>query len=67
MYNENYAKLKEVFRDEEFVKKLSKQSEPEDAQAVFAEKGIELTIEELMEIISSEILCGLLQCSLPVA
>lgn len=53
MYNEDYLKVKKAFQDKEFVEKLLKfndQTEPEEVQALFAEKGIELTIEEINEI-----------------
>ena len=41
-------RIKEVFSDEEFVKELFSKETPEEAQAMLAEKGIDLSIDELV-------------------
>ena len=40
-------RIKEIFSDEAFVKRLLDQEEPEQIQAVLKEKGIELNFEEI--------------------
>jgi len=44
------AKIKEVFRDEEYVKELLNLETAEEVQASLKEKGIEMTIDEIMKI-----------------
>lgn len=48
-------KIKEVFSDETFVKQLLEQEEPEQVQALLAEKKIEVSIKEI-EIIRNLII-----------
>lgn len=43
----NELKVKEIFSDEAFVKQLLEQEEPEQVQALLAEKEIELSIKEI--------------------
>jgi hypothetical protein len=43
-------KIKEVFADEEFVKKFFGKETPEEAQDLLAEKDIDVSIEELIAI-----------------
>ena len=48
---ENYEKkFDEAFADKAFVDKVFAMTEPEDVQKAFAEKGIELTLEDVKEI-----------------
>jgi hypothetical protein len=46
----NEERIKEVFSDEEFVKELFSKETPEEAQALLAEKEIDLSIDELVKI-----------------
>ena len=46
----NEEKIKEVFADEEFVKKFFGKETPEEAQDLLAEKDIDVSIEELVAI-----------------
>lgn len=48
--NVNKVALEAVLKEEGFVKHLLSLETPEEAQAAFAEKGIEFTIEEIKEI-----------------
>ena len=43
----NEEKIKEIFSDEEFVKEFFGKETPEEAQAMLAEKDIDVTVEEL--------------------
>ena len=43
-------KIKEVFSDEEFMKHLVTLDEPEDVQKALKEKGIDLTVEQIVEL-----------------
>lgn len=48
---ENYEqKFTEAFADKAFAEKVLAMTEPEDVQKAFAEKGIELTIEDVKAI-----------------
>lgn len=42
--------VKEVFSDKEFVMSLVKLDTPEEVQAALKEKGIDLTIDDIMQI-----------------
>jgi len=46
----NEERIKEVFSDEEFVKELFSKETPEEAQALLAEKEIDLSIDELVKL-----------------
>jgi hypothetical protein len=46
----NEERIKEVFSDEEFVKELFSKETPEEAQALLAEKEIDMSIDELVKI-----------------
>ena len=46
----NEERIKEVFADEEFVKELLNKETPEEAQALLAEKDIDISVEELVNI-----------------
>lgn len=46
----NEERIKEVFADEEFVKEFFSKETPEEAQAILAEKDIDVSIEELVAI-----------------
>lgn len=46
----NQEKLKEVFKDKAFVESLFSLKTPQEAQAVLAEKGVEIEVEELVEL-----------------
>ena len=46
----NEERIKEVFADEEFVKELFSKETPEEAQALLAEKDIDVSIEELVKL-----------------
>ena len=43
-------RIKEIFSDEEFVKELFGKETPEEAQALLAEKDIDLSVEELVKL-----------------
>lgn len=43
-------KMSALIKDEEFVKKLMECEEPEAAQALFAQNGVELSLEEIKTI-----------------
>lgn len=43
-------KIKEIFSDEEFVASLMNMESPEDVQKALAEKGLELSVEEIEKI-----------------
>ena len=43
-------KIEEVLKDEAFVERLFSTDAPEDAQKIFAEAGIEISIEDVIEI-----------------
>ena len=45
----NEALIREVFRDEEFVKKLLVLETPEEVQTTLQEQGIAISIEEIQE------------------
>ena len=48
---ENYEKkFDEAFADQAFAEKVLAMTEPEDVQKAFAEKGIELTLEDVKAI-----------------
>ena len=54
MENENLkAKLEEAMRDEAFVAMLGEAVTPEEAQKLFASKGIEFSLEEVKAIAKS--------------
>ena len=44
----NEERIKEVFADEEFVKELLSKETPEEAQALLAEKDIDISVEDLV-------------------
>ena len=46
----NEKRIKEVFSDEEFVKELFSKETPEEAQALLAEKEIDMSIDELVKL-----------------
>ena len=46
----NEERIKEVFSDEAFVKELFSKETPEEAQALLAEKDIDVSIEELVKL-----------------
>ena len=46
----NEERIKEVFADEEFVKELFSKETPEEAQALLAEKEIDMSIDELVKL-----------------
>ena len=46
----NEDRVKEVFSDEEFVKEFFGKETPEEAQAMLAEKDIEVSVEELVKL-----------------
>ena len=46
----NEERIKEVFADEEFVKELFSKETPEEAKALLEEKGIDISIEELVKL-----------------
>ena len=46
----NEERMKEVFSDEEFVKELFSKETPEEAQALLAEKEIDMSIDELVKL-----------------
>lgn len=46
----NEERIKEIFADEEFVKELFSKETPEEAQAMLAEKEINMSIDELVKI-----------------
>ena len=46
----NEERIKEVFSDEEFVKELFDKETPEEAQALLAEKDIDMPVEALVKI-----------------
>jgi len=46
----NKEKIKEVFSDEAFVKSLLELDTPEEVQAALAEKDIDLTVEQIMQM-----------------
>ena len=46
----NAERIKEVFSDEEFVKELFSKETPEEAQALLAEKEIDMSIDELVKL-----------------
>ena len=46
----NEEKIKEVFSDEEFVKSLVAMETPEEVQKALAEKGIDLSIDEIKAV-----------------
>jgi len=46
----NEERIKEVFSDEEFVKEFFSKETPEEAQAMLAEKDIDVSVEELIAI-----------------
>ena len=43
-------RVKEIFSDEAFVKRLMKLETPEETRKAFAEKGIETDIEEILKL-----------------
>ena len=46
----NEERIREVFADEEFVKELCSKETPEEAQALLAEKDIDVSVEDLAKI-----------------
>ena len=46
----NEERIKKIFSDEEFVKELFSKETPEEAQALLAEKDIDVSIEELVKL-----------------
>ena len=46
----NEERIKEVFADEVFVKDFWSKETPEEAQALLAEKDIDVSVEELVKI-----------------
>ena len=44
------AKVEEVMKDESFVQQLAATEEPEEAQKLFASRGIDFTLEEVKAI-----------------
>ena len=46
----NEERIKEVFADEVFVKEFWSKETPEEAQALLAEKDIDVSVEELVKI-----------------
>jgi len=46
----NEERIKEIFADEEFVKELFSKETPEEAQALLAEKDINLSVEEIVKL-----------------
>ena len=50
MKDERTLKFEEILKEEDFVRKLCDMEDPEDVQAAFAEKGVDFTIEEIVEI-----------------
>ena len=46
----NEERIKEVFSDESFVEELLNKETPEEAQALLAEKDIDVSVEELVKI-----------------
>jgi len=46
----NEERIKGIFADEEFVKELFSKETPEEAQALLAEKDIDVSIEELVKL-----------------
>jgi len=46
----NEGIIKEVFSDEEFVKELFSKETPQEAQALLAEKEIDMSIDELVKL-----------------
>ena len=46
----NEERIKEVFADEEFIKELFSKETPEEAKALFEEKDIDISIEELVKL-----------------
>ena len=46
----NEERIKEVFSDEEFVKELFSKETPQEAQALLAEKEIDMSIDELVKL-----------------
>ena len=46
----NGERVKEVLADEAFVKELLSRETPEEAQALLAEKDIDISVEELVNI-----------------
>ena len=46
----NEERIKKVFSDEEFVKELFSKETPEEAQALLAEKEIDMSIDELVKL-----------------
>lgn len=50
MTDARVTKVEEVLREEGFAAKLLEMENPADVQAAFAEKGVDFTIEEVVEI-----------------
>ena len=46
----NEERIKEIFSDKEFVKELFSKETPEEAKVIFTEKGIQLSLEEIIII-----------------
>ena len=42
--------IKEVMQDQAFVERICSMTEPEEVQSAFAEKGIDLTLEQINQI-----------------
>lgn len=53
MTQETIAKLGDVLANEEIAKKITATETPEAAIAILAENGVEITVDELMEVIDS--------------
>ena len=46
----NKERIKEIFSDEEFVKELFSKETPEEAQALLAEKGMVISVEDIVKV-----------------
>ena len=46
----NEERIKEVFSDEAFVKELFSKETPEEAQAMLEEKGLAVTVDDLVQL-----------------
>ena len=46
----NKERIKEVFSDIEFVKELFSQETPEEVKALLAEKGMEVSVEDIVKV-----------------
>jgi hypothetical protein len=46
----NEERIKEIFSDEAFVKELFSKEDPEEVQKMLADKGIDLSIDEIVTL-----------------